>query len=371
MGGTFATAVLVPLVTTRVLLGIVGVLSVTTLPVSPFVPPQWVVRGPSPLVDAFSSWDATNYVRIAAQGYDLSHASDIAFFPLYPMTMRLIAGAIGATGTPALQVIGLVVANIALVAATMLLVMLARLDLDEAAASRAAWALLVFPTSLFLSAGYAESLFLALSLGAIVAGRRGRWAAAGLLGALAGLTRPFGVLVLIPLAIEAYQQRHERRRWQLLGSLAAVPLGLAGYMLFLSRTFGDPLAFLHVQTEWHRGVMAPWETFGRFFSAPLTITSGHHSLQDLGFALLLIALAAASWRALRPSYAAYATALVLVPLCTGSLVSMMRFGIANFPIFLVLALAGRSARFERGYLVVAAGLSALLMALFAQWYWVA
>ena len=53
--------------------------------------------------------------------------------------------------------------------ATMALAALVRLDLDGDDARRSVWYLLAFPTSLFLSAGYSESLFLLLTVGIILA----------------------------------------------------------------------------------------------------------------------------------------------------------------------------------------------------------
>ena len=58
-----------------------------------------------------------------------------------------------------------------------------------------------FPAALFFSAVYSESLFLLLSVGAVLAARQGRWAWAGALAALAALTRNSGVLLLVPLAL--------------------------------------------------------------------------------------------------------------------------------------------------------------------------
>ena len=71
-----------------------------------------------------------------------------------------------------------------------------------------------------------------------------------------------------------------------------------------------------------------------------------------------------------PSYAAFLTVLVLVPLSSGSLTSLGRFDLVFFPVVLVLAKLGRRPGFDRAYTVVGLGLGAVFMALFAQWYWV-
>jgi hypothetical protein len=361
---------LVPFMVTRAVLAFVGILSIAIIPLSPWAPLAWVHRGASPLVDAFARWDSQRYVRIAVDGYSATDPSSSAFFPLLPALMRALGAITGRADTAGYEIAGVVIANVALVAAVMGLMALVRLEHDRASASRVGWYLLVFPTTLFLSAAYAESLFLALSIGAVLACRTRRWAIAALLAALAALTRPFGVLVIVPLAIEAWQQRGEVQSWRSVPALLAAPAALAAYSGYLLWKVGDAFAFLHAQSGWGRSLMLPWDTFREFFSQPLTLHSGLHSTLDLCFTVVLVALTVASWRLLRHSYASYLTALVLLTLSTGSLLSIGRFAVGWFPVFMVLALAGRYRTFDRAYLVVGGGLSALFMAMFAQWYWV-
>ena len=90
----------------------------------------------------------------------------------------------------------------------------------------------------------------------------------------------------------------------------------------------------------------------------LTLSSGLHSLTDLAFTVLGIGVAVLAWRWLRPSYALYMTALLLVPLSTGTLLSMPRFVLVMFPMYLVLAILGRRAAVHETLLVVGMGLAA-------------
>jgi hypothetical protein len=250
------------------------------------------------------------------------------------------------------------------------LLALVRLDHDRRTATRAVWYVMVFPTTLFLSAAYTESLFLALSIGTVLACRTQRWGVAGALGGLATLSRPFGILVLVPMAVEAWLQRREGRTWQSIGALVVPPLALGAFATYLGMRLGDPLAFIHAQSDWDRSLMPPWETLRLFFSQPLTLHSGLHSTVDLLFTLVLAAIAVASWWLVRPSYAAFLGALLVAALSTGSLLSIGRFAVGWFPVFIVLAIAGRRPAIDRAFLVAGAGLSTLLMAMFAQWYWV-
>ncbi len=368
----FVRDVFFPFVVTRLLLGIVAIIATAALPLSPWIPASWLRPGLLPVLDAFSRWDGLHYVDIAQSGYGATDPTNVAFFPLYPLLMRGGATLTGSVTVQSLELWGIVISNACLLIAASLLVALCRMEFGHRVASRAAWYLLIFPTSFFLSAIYAESLFLALSIGSVLAARRGHWLLAGLLGGCAALTRPFGFVVAVPLAVEAaLQWRSGQRTWRPAAGILAVPTAFAGYLVFLWYQRGDALAFLHVENGWGRSLTLTWETFTRFFAQPITVNTGLHSAVDLGFAVATIALAVAAWKLLRPSYALYLSVLVLIPLSSGSLGSLGRFDVVFFPLILVLARLGRRPALDRAINVVGIGLGGLLMALFAQWYWVA
>ncbi len=364
---------LLPFLATRLPLVVAGTLSVALLPLSRYVPSYWIITGVDRVFDAFSRWDAWHYTRLAGSGYPSSDPSRAAFFPLFPTLLRLVAELQGRTDRPGLFVAAVVVANICLVAATIALAALVRLELGPDDARRSAWYLLAFPTTLFLTAGYSESLFLLLTVGAVLACRTDRWLLAAGLGLLAAVTRPVGLVLALPLAVEALVvwRASGRPSWRPAVAVLAPCIGLGGWMLFLAADYHDPLAFLHAQQGWDRSLELPWDTFVHFFEGHLTLQAGLHSLTDLAFTLAGIALAILAWRWLRPSYALYLTALLLVPLSTGTLLSMPRFLLVMFPVYLVLAILGRRFAFHETVLVVGMGLASLFMVMYAQWYWVA
>ena len=294
-----------------------GTLSVALLPLSRYVPSYWIIPGVDRVFDAFSRWDAWHYTRIAESGYPPLDPSRAAFFPLFPTLIRIVAELQGRTDRAGLFVAAIIVANICLVLATMALAALVRLDLEPDDARRSVWYLLAFPTSLFLSAGYSESLFLLLTVGAVLACRTDRWLWAAGLAVFAAVTRPVGVVILraprgrgLPclarvrcVALASGRCRGRRRWW-----------ASAAWMLYLGADFHDPLAFVHAQKGWDRSLELPWDTFFHFFDGHLTLESGLHSLTDLTFTIFGIVLAVLAWRWLRPSYALYMTALLMVPL---------------------------------------------------------
>ncbi len=329
-----------PVPGTRLPLVVAGTLSVALLPLSRYVPSYWIIPGVDRVFDAFSRWDAWHYTRIAETGYPSLDPSRAAFFPLFPTLVRVVADLQGRTDRAGLFVAAIIVANVCLVLATMTLAALVRLDLEPDDARRSVWYLLVFPTSLFLSAGYSESLFLLLTLGAVLACRTDRWLWAAGLAGLAAVTRPVGVVVLVPLAVEAFLawRCSGAWRWRPVVAVLAPLVGIGSWMLFLDADFHDPLAFVHAQKGWDRSLELPWDTIFQFFDGHLTLESGLHSLTDLSFTIFGIALTVLAWRWLRPSYALYMTALLLVPLSSGVLLSMPRFLLVMFPMYLVLAI---------------------------------
>jgi Gpi18-like mannosyltransferase len=274
-GGGLLRVAVVPFLATRLPLLLAGVLSVALIPVSRHVESYWLVKGLDRAFDAFSRWDAWHYTRIALSGYPETDPARAAFFPLFPTLIRVLAEVVGRTDRPGLFAAAVVVANMCLVLATMVLIALVRLDLDADDARRAAWYLLAFPTSLFLSAGYSESLFLLLIMGAILACRTDHWLTAGILGGAAALSRPVGVWVVLPLAIEAFlawragRLRPWRPMWRPAVAIVLPGVFLLGWMWFQWLRFGDPLAFLHAQDGWNREVGPPWDTLMQFFAVPL------------------------------------------------------------------------------------------------------
>ena len=354
-----ARGVLIPFLLTRVLVAVVA------LAASAFVPLSAVCRDAChassiPLLDVASRWDADPYLTIARDGYRADAPSHVAYFPLYPFLMRLGGGLFGSDD--AYLAAGIVISNLALFVALVYLARLVMLDHDAKAATRAGVYLLVFPTAVFLSVVYAESLFLLLAVAAMYHARRRDWLLAGALAALAALTRPFGAVVALPLAMEAL------RRPVALRGLAATMLAPATFFAWLAVLWlitGDPRALLTAQAQWGGRPGLSLQVFVDLFD-PAVYSFPYFVI---AFTVLIGALVVISWRVLRPSLAAYATAVFLVAISTGSLTSAPRYYLAVFPAFIALALIA-PAWLGRTYVAVACGIGALLTAMFAQWYWI-
>jgi Mannosyltransferase (PIG-V) len=365
--------VLAMLVSTRVALTIVGVMSVALIPSgqpTEAFPPTGITA-----LDVWTRWDGPFYVQIATSGYDARPPlPTIVFFPLYPALIRVVA-TIGGGGSVAYWLAPVVISLASLTVAVGYLIALARIDFGDHVARRAALYLLVFPTSLFLSAVYPESLFLALTVASFYYARRGTWWLVGLLGLAAALTRPYGALLAIPLAFEYLLQRDfdwRRIRPGLLW-LGLIPMGLVLFLGYIAWKFG-PGAMGAAQDIWGRAAVPPWEVLARYVEGPIIVhgfsTLGS-SLVDLGFAAFFAAMVVVAWLRLRPSYALYSTLLLAAFLSSGKFVSVPRYGLALFPVFLGLALLTDEGARHDAFITASLILAGLAMALFATVRWVA
>ena len=188
--------VFLPFLAIRLLLVVVGLTTIYyILPLinrkQPIVTDGRLSHFPDMLYLMWIHFDSGFYLTIAHDGYwgvhTLHAQSNWGFFPFYPLVNRLVAFPFGSAWLT-YQIVGILVANIAALIATIYLYKLTTKEFNNAIAARAVFYLGLFPMSFYLSAVYPESLFLALSIGCIYYARLRRWWLAGLLGALATLT---------------------------------------------------------------------------------------------------------------------------------------------------------------------------------------
>lgn len=305
-------------------------------------------RPPSGLV----GWDASWYLRIIESGYEHLPWESMRFFPLLPLMAKVLHPFLGA------RLALLIVVNVAALAAGVLMERLARYESggDRALASRAAWFLAFLPPAFVLAMGYAEALLILFSIAMFLALRRQRWGWAIAMGLLAGLSRPLGVLLVIPALIEGCRDlRRARTSERVLRAASAVAPGVGGlaYLAWSWIAHGDPLRPLRLQQEYDRrgGFENPVTRLveaARQLLDGADLGSGLHFPWAIGFLVLLVIC----FRRWPVSYGAFAAAVLLVALSASNLDSLERYGLSAFP--LVLALAGvlRPAWLERTALVL-------------------
>lgn len=290
----------------------------------------------------WNRWDAPHYLDIARAGYVSTgvEARWIVFYPLYPWLVRAFSLFLRDELLSAFFVSG-----IASVTAALLLHRLAKLDETEAVSHASVFFMLVFPTSYFLHVGYTESLFLALAVGAFVAARGRCWWVAGLLGAMACMTRVNGLLLVPALAFEALDEyRNEGRRWRVNWLwIAFAGVGFGVYLLINLWTHGDALAFLHTQEEfWGKSITWPWVGIREAWNAIWGRAPSEAQMvgwQELFFVVLGLCFTVWSWARLRVSYSVWMSLNWLLWTSTKFVLSVPRYTLVMFPIYILLARA--------------------------------
>jgi hypothetical protein len=362
------------------------------------------------LLSPLARWDAVWYLLIAQDGYaggeprfdaggePVSSEQRAAFFPLYPLAVRAVAGFTESPG--ASLIAAYVVSLVAFLGALYLFYRLVDLELGPEVARVAVLLLALAPSTLFFSAPYSESLFLLVSVGAFYAARTGRWAWAGVLGAAAAATRNTGIVLLLPLAL-LYLYRPDgghatgvarglaRLRPNVrvrpdAAFLLLVPLGLALVCIHMANVFDDPFAWREVQGA---------EGFGRSVEGPVAglvdaVEAGWYGVRDFAtgggepdglqrntLALVVLAAVAAGavwlFRSLHPAYGTYVVVALLPAVSAPDdytpLLSFPRFVTVLFPLFMCLAAVSVRRRATEPVIACSAVLVGLFTAQFATW----
>jgi hypothetical protein len=216
--------------------------------------PGPAVHGPA---SGLLNWDAAHYLSIAEHGYQ--SVVDTPFFPLQPLLARPLAGLLGfpnATIAVSWIAFGFAVWGIIDVAT--------RLTSRRGAIAAAllfAWN----PVSVFLVAGYASSLLVALTIWSLRFCLERRWWAAAVLAAGAGAVAPQGAISGVVVVVAIFLGERGKRRIALAVWWGVVSeLGIIGYALYNRARFGNALEFEKSgATYWHDQVTYPLHVFFR------------------------------------------------------------------------------------------------------------
>lgn len=352
--------ILLPLLVTRILFTIVGFYAVNSMTLSAAAPLSYTVPRHAWLT-SWARWDAVWYLRIVRDGYFYTpgQQSSVAFFPLYPALMKLGGHVLGQNEVGWL-LSGVLISNLLLLVAMVYLWKLVRLDFDEGTAARAVLYALIVPWTLFLSAVYPMSLILAIALAGFYYARKGNWGITAVIAALAPIARPDGVLLVGGLLFEYLRQRQFQWRqicWNVAPLLILPALTISGWLAYLHVRFGDALAFVHVQKYWPsysvRTSLGDWDGLVGILAA------------GLGAALLIYGR-----KKIHSSYMVYALMQWLLIVSAPRLTSAPRFMLVLFPIYIVLALAGRNERFDRLWVPISMGAATVMYLRFSLCYFI-
>jgi len=323
------------------LLGAIAVTIVGTIP-APTAEALWRVSS-NELVNLQARWDTDFYHQIATAGYRWDPSvflhQNVVFFPLYPLLMRWGGALLG--GHPLLA--GTVISLVAFAGAISLLYRLAVLELGEEKAWPVLLLLSTYPYALFYSVVYTESLFLFLTVGAFYAMRRRYLPLAALAGLAAGLTRPNGFWLALPLLWMATRGAGGSRGRDVPAILVALaPLaGVAIFSAYLYLRFGDALAWMHGQAAWGMPLLGRGPAPDPVRTAEdlrLKVSEVMVYTGDIAAFFLAAASIVPVTRRIGVAYGMWIAVNIFPPVAAHLFISLGRFTSVLFPLFFWLAL---------------------------------
>ena len=192
---------------------------------------------------------------------------------------------------------------------------------------------------------------------------------------LAAATRVTGIILLPVLIIEYLSQReyriHKIRKdiiW-----IGVIGLGLVSYLILNYIVAGDPFHFLDIQREhWDKKLALPYEGLilaWKMVSQRSPAEGMFGGWAEIGFALLGLVLIIYSFFRVRLSYNLYALATWLLVTSTWFWLSIPRYTLSMFPIFIVLALLGRRKDVHFLITFISILFYALFLSLFVRFRW--
>ena len=373
-----------------------------------------------PFMNHQVAWDSEYYLAIAIGGYDDPRAPYLtptgvstsvvdhsvvqsgssfndrislsyAFFPFYPLMVRLFSFPLQLLGLNAIAtatLAGVIVSGLGALLGMLSLYDLTRDSLGEEGALRAAFYLIIFPTGFFLVQVYTEGLFVGLAFACLAMLKRKLWVYAALLGVAATLTRAVGVTLIIPMAItwlrigewvdidlEWRQIFHEGIPLRPLGRGLLAFSPLIAFGIWKLSYLG--LAFDYIESNYFgRGFLSlgfAFYTWAEAFRTMLSGTNPQHSAyyftEFLGLAIGVVACLVTIRT--HPEIGWFSLAVVLISWGSGPAQGIHRYILGAPAVFITLARWGKHPVFDRAWTILSIMLMAVLAMLFAFDMWVA
>ncbi|WP_338676646.1 hypothetical protein V1460_29530 [Streptomyces sp. SCSIO 30461] len=322
-----------------------------------------------------SKYDTQYYVHIARFGYaaPMTDACGVqgelckyAFFPLYP---ALIRGASAVLPLP----VGVVAWGIAMLGA--LMAAWGVYAVTERVAGRRAGVIAavlwgIAPHAMVESMAYTEPLFTALAAWSLFAALTHRWAVAGLLACLAGLTRPSGSAVVAAVVLAAAWTLLARSRSRtrpettanrprtgaLLTAVVVAPIGWFAWFGWVGYRAGNWRGYFQVQEKWGSAFDGGDFTLHRIADVFLKLPVGLNAVVGTGTVLLSLVVFAICVQQRQPTVLlVYVGVLLLIAVGgAGYFHSKARFLLPAFPLLIPAAKALAATRSSTMYTLLGA-----------------
>jgi hypothetical protein len=371
---------------TRLGVLVIGFLAVILIGFPPEASARWRIYS-NDLLDLPARWDTGWYLTIASEGYsyDPLETADvqqnIAFFPAYPMSIRLLSPLLGRESLWT----GVVISMVAFYLALVYLLRLARRELgDDGQAAAAVMLIAAYPFAIFFSAAYTEALFLLTLVGAVYHFRQNQLWQSACWGFACGLTRPPGCFLSVVLGLMAVAPVWDSARWRLMPAIgwralgarllaASAPgLGMLAFSAYIYFLTGHPFQWAMQNAAWgrvYRGLGSVVEE--RVYDIAMDGLYAYASEQtiDMAYSLAVLLCLGAVWpvyRRLGLPYAVFIVLNLLPPMSAGGMLSMGRVTSVLFPVFLWLG-AAVPAHHRTGWIVAFALLQGFVAVMFFTW----
>lgn len=349
-------------------------------PRSPHLTPEGVVTSPEGIQSTQGGSDAGRVV-----------SSNYAFFPFYPLLIRILAyplRVLGLNPIATATLAGVLISALGTLFGMLALFDLTRDSLGEETALRAVFYLVIFPTGFFLLQVYSEGLFVGLAFGCLAMLKRQHWLIAALLAAAATMTRAVGLALVIPLLmtwirtgqwtdldLEWRQIFHEGFPFR---QLARALLACSPVITFLIWRFSYlGMNFRYIQDHiYGRGILQLgrasflWlEAFGSALTGQNPEHTAYYLTEFLGLAIGVIACLITIKT--HPEIGWFSFAVLLISWGSGPAQGIHRYILGAPAVFITLARWGNHPIFDRAWTLLSILLMGFLAMLFAFNMWVA
>jgi len=323
-----------------------------------------------PFINLFSRWDSGYYADIALKGYDNLITAKWEFFPGYPILIgtlgRLFALATHAQLLLVIHFAGFVVSNLAFFVSVHYFYKLSMIVLSNARLAYKSTILLAFyPAGVFLSAVYSDSFFLMLTIGSLYYWRVEKLGKSAALGFLAALTRPVGILLLVPFLYELLVESSRRKTALSYLPAITVVLGYSVFMIYSLLMTGTLFANFEAERMLWGVTLHPMDRlqldFKELFTNPIIIP-----YLILSTAAMIGSISTVRGRS-ETAFSLYAACLLATYLLA-PLDSFPRYSIMLIPLYWVLARWSKNSYAKSLIYVMFFVLSVIGTGLFVNWY---
>jgi hypothetical protein len=327
-------------------------------------PESFPVPKDSGLIDMHNRWDTYWYLDIIHNGYYLktdNTLSNVVFFPLYPALMKIV----GTIFLGNFILAGWLISMTALLLGCAYFYKFLKEFHPDVDPELPILLMLVFPTAFFLNVVYTEAVFFFITIGCFYYVKRKEFWKAGAFAFFGALTHSNGVFLALPILWETVRLFGWK---QALLSKRIVPIALPAlamfsFLLYDYIRFKDFMLFFKIESAWGRSFSINWDHFSTFSHPSIANMS-----IDIFFTVMIISVIILVWKKLSPMYSVFMSLTVLAALTSGTLMSIGRYSLVLFPLFILLAKI-KNKTILQGWIFTSALFLAMDIILWVNNYW--